>query len=572
MKTTRQWTTAAMLVAATGCYSGLPGNPADEDGDGGPVAEDGDADDDDADDGDGDDDGDPPTEASCSELGAQDLRMLTSTQYERVLKDLLPEPLATEALAVSVFPRTRIDGHFSTFATANRVNTDDSMRIEDTAEAIADLVIADFTTHAPALEPCLDGDTADGAIDGCIDGFIERFGTQAFRRPLRDAEQTIARDIYDTVRDTDGAQLGFASVVQFFLQAPPLLYAAEPGLDANEDGLVRLSADELAVRLGLLFLDGPPDDALRQAAASGDLETRADVEREARRLVQAPELSRAIATFHHEWLRGFVLEGEEREHPLWSEDTAAALRDELRTFATWFLDESDGRLTTLLTTTDYVPDPRLDAVYAENAPDPEVRRGLLTTAGAMASLAHTDHTSLIQRGVFIRAHVLCRPPPALPDDVDMTELDDNSDLPTARERLEPLMTNPTCAGCHAAINPLGFAFEVYDWTGAYRPTENGTTIDTSADLTQILGADYGTVADAPELLDVIAGSDDARDCYARHWFRYTMGRVEDGSGADECALEQISSAFAEADGDVRELLVAIATSDAFLYRTQGGAQ
>jgi len=559
-----------MLAVLTGCYDGLSGSA-----EGGDEQPEGEAPESGAEDdgGEGPSRDDEPVdgEAACSELGGQDLRILNAAQLERVVSDLLPASLAEQALGVANFPQTQIDNHFSTFATANRVNADDSMRFEDTAEAIADLVLADFDTHAPQLVPCLEGDTSEGSISGCADEFIETFGAKAFRRPLRDSEATIAREIFDSISASDGARAGLAGLLQFFLQAPQLLYVAEPGQAANADGLIKLSPHELATRLGLLFLDGPPDAALLDAAESGALETRADVEAQARRLSQQPELAWAMATFHHEWVRGYTLV-DDRAHPLSTPDAEAALREELRAFATWFLDQPDARLADLLTTTAYVPDPRLDAIYAENDPQASQRKGLLTTAGAMASMSYADHTSLISRGVFLRSQVLCRPPPELPADVDPGELDDTSHLPTERERLEPLMTNPTCAGCHAAINPLGFPFEVYDWIGAYRTTENDAPIDTSADLTQILGPEYGTVADADELLDVIAQSDVARDCYARQWFRYALGRSEDTTGADDCALDQITSAFAASGGDVRELLVAIATSDAFLFRTEGQAQ
>ena len=44
------------------------------------------------------------------------------------------------------------------------------------------------------------------------------------------------------------------------------------------------------------------------------------------------------------------------------------------------------------------------------------------------------------------------------------------------------MDTQECSGCHMHINPFGFAFEVYDWAGAYRATENGAPIDTSFPL------------------------------------------------------------------------------------------
>ena len=220
--------------------------------------------------------------------------------------------------------------------------------------------------------------------------------------------------------------------------------------------------------------------------------------------------------------------------------------------------------------TDAFPsDGRLNAIY--NAGDPMLspRRGLLTTAAAMAAAAHSDATSLVHRGAFIRRHVLCMPVPAFPGDVDIEgTLGDYGDRPTARERMEPLMLEPSCAGCHVGFNPLGFPFEAYDWVGAHRTQENDALIDTSVDID--LGVFAGSFANATELVVVLADSELAQDCYATHWFRYAMGRLE--TEQDSCSLDDVLAAFAASGGDVRELLVAIAVSDAFRFRNIGGGE
>ncbi len=510
--------------------------------------------------------GDPPPSLECAEVGLQPLRRISSEQYSQIVSDLLPDPFGTQALALAGFPRTMIDNGFSTFASSNTVSTNESIRIEDNADAIAALFLENQAEFGPLLTPCLSAGFGDAEIDGCIDGFIDDFGTRAFRRPLTDGEREIIGGLYAGIRDADGAPLAFAAVLQYFLQAPGLLYVTERSAVDDGSGFAALPPDELAVRLGLLFLNGSPDADLLAAVEDGRLQTKADVEREARRLAERPEVARSLSTFHHEWMRGFALEDAEREHELWDEESSAALQEELRSFASWFISETDGRFTTLMTTTDYPTDGRLNAIYNAGAPDESVRSGLLTTAAAMASQAHSDATSLVERGAFIRNHVLCMPTPAFPGDVDIEgTLGGSADLPTARQRLEPLMIEPSCAGCHAGINPLGFPFEVYDWSGAYRSSENGTPIDTTVDLDLVVFE--GNFANAGQLIESIAATDEARDCYATHWFRYALGRHE--TEADSCAVEQVTTAFADAEGDVRELLVAIAVSDAFRFRKIG---
>jgi hypothetical protein len=67
-----------------------------------------------------------------------------------------------------------------------------------------------------------------------------------------------------------------------------------------------------------------------------------------------------------------------------------------------------------------------------------------------------------------------------------------------------------------------------------------------------------------ELTGRLASSPRVEACLATQWFRYTMGRAE--QQADGCSLEQVKAQFASAGGDFRELLVSLATTDAFRFR------
>lgn len=510
-----------------------------------------------------------PPELTCDTVGAQPLRRLSSAQYWQVLDGLLPAPLAQQARDMDGFPRTRIEDNFTTFASANRVSTAESIQIEDNAEAIATLFREDITVLAPQLIPCIGDSLGADVVDGCMPGFVTDFATQAYRRPPTEAEQALVMDLYAGVRDEDGVEQALAAVLQYFLQAPALLYVTEPGIATDDPDVIALSGHEVATRLSLLFLDGLPDAELVAAAEDGSLLTLEGVEAQARRLAASADVSRSMTTFHHEWLRGFSLEDAERVHPLWDADVGDAMTEELRAFGRWFIEETDGSFRTLMTTDAFPSDGRLNAVYNAGDPMASGRRGLLTTAAAMAAAAHSDSTSLVERGAFIRQHVLCMPLPPFPGDVDVEgTLGDYGDLPTARERLEPLMLEPSCAGCHTGFNPLGFPFEAYDWVGAHRTQENGATIDTSVEID--LAVFVGSFASATELVVALAESELAQDCYATHWFRYAMGRHE--TEADTCSLDDIRTAFTASDGDVRELLVAIAVSDAFRFRNIGGGE
>jgi uncharacterized protein DUF1585 len=55
-----------------------------------------------------------------------------------------------------------------------------------------------------------------------------------------------------------------------------------------------------------------------------------------------------------------------------------------------------------------------------------------------------------------------------------------------------------------------------------------------------------------------------RDCVVLQWFRFGYGRGE--IEEDEANIDDLRAAFSDAGFDVRQLLVALTQTDAFLYR------
>jgi hypothetical protein len=185
------------------------------------------------------------------------------------------------------------------------------------------------------------------------------------------------------------------------------------------------------------------------------------------------------------------------------------------------------------------PPPRLEAVG---------RPGYLTRA---AMLATGDvRTAPISRGALLRQKVLCDEiPPPPPNAMDETEklkvqVDPNA---TTRQRYELLTESEAgCRACHIAlINSLGWAFEGFDSLGRARSEEliiNLETgalrarvrVDTSA-VPQVVLGDARPARDVPGLVELIRESGKAHACLARHYVRFTYGRIEDLE-RDGCAL------------------------------------
>ena len=67
-----------------------------------------------------------------------------------------------------------------------------------------------------------------------------------------------------------------------------------------------------------------------------------------------------------------------------------------------------------------------------------------------------------------------------------------------------------------------------------------------------------------ELVRLLAGADEVRDCVARQWMRFGLGR--DDAKEDEPSLATAIQAFKAGGAKLPDLLVALARSDAFRFQ------
>ena len=74
----------------------------------------------------------------------------------------------------------------------------------------------------------------------------------------------------------------------------------------------------------------------------------------------------------------------------------------------------------------------------------------------------------------------------------------------------------------------------------------------------------GPVKDVRELMHRLADAPRVRQSFVRHAFRFWMGRNE--TLQDSAVLIASDDAYEEADGSFRALVIALLTSDSFLYR------
>jgi hypothetical protein len=97
--------------------------------------------------------------------------------------------------------------------------------------------------------------------------------------------------------------------------------------------------------------------------------------------------------------------------------------------------------------------------------------------------SYPNRTSPVLRGKWVLENILGSPPPQPPPNVpSLKERRENGQPGSVRQLLEEHRSNPSCAVCHAPMDPLGFALENFDAIGQWRTRDGGVNIDASARL------------------------------------------------------------------------------------------
>lgn len=513
---------------------------------------------------------DPLPAADCStpSPGASPIRRMTRAEYDATVRDLLGD---TQNPARAFAVEEEALGFNN-----NAANLTTSVALAEKYMLAAEGIAARATAPGANRIGC---DPASAGDDACARQFIDSFGKRAFRRPLTADEVVMFSALFTQGKSEGSFEAGVRMVIETALQSPAFLYRVELGSPvAVGQTSVRLTDWETASRLSYLLWGSMPDDTLLAAAEQGKLTEPADIEAQARRMLADPKAHDAVATFHEQWLDYDHIESVGKDavtFPEFSPEIGALMYRETRAFLDDAVFGASGGFGALLTSSSTFLNAQLASFYGAApvvgdeltrvALDPAQRSGVLTLGSLLTINAHSNQTSPVHRGKLVRERFLCAtiPPPPPEVMIKAPEPDPNS---TTRQRFAQHSEAPSCKACHTLMDPIGFGFENYDGMGRYRAMENGLPVDASGELsgTDVDGAFVGVA----ELAGKLAQSSLVRQCYATQWFRFAYGRGEGAS--DSCSLEALSGRFADSGGDIKELLVALTQTDAFLYRPAGG--
>ena len=138
---------------------------------------------------------------------------------------------------------------------------------------------------------------------------------------------------------------------------------------------------------------------------------------------------------------------------------------------------------------------------------------------------------------------------------------------THRERMNAHVADPSCAGCHRFIDPLGFAFENYNGMGMWQEPRQWQARRCLGSI-ENTGSDPVAFNNAVELMEELSDLEEARACVVDRLFQYSAGGSVDPQ--TECVRDDMRAAFESSDGDFREAVVAMVMSEGYFYRRFDG--
>jgi mono/diheme cytochrome c family protein len=399
--------------------------------------------------------------------------------------------------------------------------------------------------------------------------WLSDFSTRAWRRKVTAAEITELLRLYDDERQATDFTEAMLTAYQAVLVSPHFIFREIPPSTVTASAAAEwksqpLSDEALAVRMAYLMWSAPPDQALRQLAAQSPGTLR--LSEELPRLLAHPQAVAFQREFLGRWLQLDNLTHKPLQ-PAGFPEFDAALRQSMQQETEIFLRgllAGEWPVTALLTADFTHVDARLaqhyglpgdfSSAFQRVSLSTTPRRGLLGHAGLLTLTSHPDRTSPTTRGKWILETLLGAPPPPAPQNVPPLEDATTRDFHgTLAEKLALHRRDPSCAGCHRSMDPLGLILEPFDALGRERaeptPPEAallGQPITSLPDLSEKLAQHYRT-----EFLHH----------FTRQLLIYGCGRSLRPS--DEAAVRLIVSQAEAAGGRLSDYLIATVRSVPF---------
>jgi mono/diheme cytochrome c family protein len=412
----------------------------------------------------------------------------------------------------------------------------------------------------------------------CAKTIVATLAKRAYRRPVSADDLSELMQYYD-----EGAKESFESgirnAITGLLASPFFLYRGEHVPSGLRPGQTYAISDlELASKLSFFLWNTIPDDELLQTAIDGKLHEPPVLDRQVRRMLADSRSITLAGNFVPQWLDMKRLDEIVPDQAVFPYASGRSdPREDFRTELTLFADSifrDDRSVVDLLRAKHTFLNERIALHYGITDVKGDhfqrvelqqsARWGLLGKGAVLMAAAYPNRTSPVLRGKFILEHLEGVPPAIPPQGVPTLDEKDigTTKALTMRDMMARHRANPTCASCHAVMDPLGIALENFDATGRWRDRDRyaGVAIDSSGKLPD------GTAVNSP---------DDVRNALLRrpdHFAQtFTEGLMTYATGRklepwDMPAVRRIVRGSAAVDYRFSTIVQAVVRSDEFRMR------
>jgi len=494
------------------------------------------------------------------------VRLISTDQYVNSMRYIFGAGIE---LRVEFPPFERTEGLLGNSSAFAGISGSQLEQFQSAAASVARQVVD--PANREFLIPC-EPDSEHAADTACATMFLSSTGRLLYRRPLTGAElEQFVDDAASGANILNDFYAGLELALEAMLLSPDVLFIVdrvEP--DPYSSGHWRVDGYSLASRLSYFLWNASPDAELLDAAASGDLQSKQGRIQAVDRMLASPRLADGVRAFFDDMYRFSDIKTISKDpaiYPQFQSATAAAAREQtLRTVLNHLVTEQKSYLDLYTTHATYMS-PELARVYDIPPPPgwvpytlpPESQRiGLLGQASFLSLHAHPGRSSATLRGTALRETLLCQHVPPPPPNVDFSVLNNpDSDYPTQRDRVRAHLENPSCAGCHLIIDPIGLGLENFDGEGRFRLRENGALIDASGDL------DGVAFDDAAGLAHALKDNWALPKCLVQRMYYYSIGGPTVASNERLAFLDYLNQEFAADEYRLIDLLRKIVLSKAF---------
>ena len=366
----------------------------------------------------------------------------------------------------------------------------------------------------------------------------------------------------------DFDKAGMRSLIPAIIFSPKFIYRSQIG-SMSEANRVALSSKELVGRLAASLWNTIPNTKLLADAANLDVTKADSIDAFVKTMASDSRFDEQLLRFNIFAFKANSVHLMNRTDAQWTDKNKNLIRQETEAFFAHMVKENKG-LTEILTAPYAFVSEASASLYGVKSPgaqvvktdlDPTRRRGFYSQVGFLAFNSDALGNLTIRRGSNIVTSLVCtsalkgeraEPKPVQPD------------KKITRRQAVSLGTDGCGGLCHKPLmNPIGFAFEVFNKDGAWQDKDNGLPVD-AKDLVYLSKDRKIEFDGAAQFSEKLSTMFETHRCYASKVVQYVFGR--NPSLAENELIDLLASASLKGMS-TKELFIKAVGSSAYRQRS-----